>query len=66
MADDRPFADPAHPGNAIRPKVRCVGCGSVGATTTAWGPWCLPCNVARIDKISETLRKLVNVTYDGG
>lgn len=51
---DRPYADPAHPGNAFRPKVRCLGCRKMGCTT-AWGPWCLDCNVERIDRISAAM-----------
>jgi hypothetical protein len=47
---DRPFADPNHPGNKIRPRVRCVGCGKLGCITY-WGPWCFECNVKRIDRI---------------
>lgn len=52
--DERPYADPNHPGNRIRPRVRCAGCGTMGCTT-AWGPWCIACNVTRIDRISGFL-----------
>lgn len=48
---DRPYADPDHPGNRLRSKVRCVECRQLGCTT-AWGPWCFKCNVERIDRIS--------------
>jgi hypothetical protein len=51
---ERPYADPQHPGNRVRPRVRCIGCGTLGCIT-AWGPWCLPCNVARMDRISGFL-----------
>lgn len=51
---ERPYADPSHPGNALRPRVRCIGCGTLGCTT-AWGPWCFACNVRRIDRISGFL-----------
>ncbi len=54
MSDDRPYADPQHPGNKLRPRVRCYGCGKLGCGT-AWGNWCLPCNVDRIDRISGFL-----------
>jgi hypothetical protein len=47
----RAYADPDHPGNRIRPRVRCRGCGAMGATTR-WGPWCLRCNVERIERIN--------------
>ena len=57
MADytDRPYADPNHRGNTIRPRLRCIGCGTKGVTT-AWGPWCFKCNVARMDRIGGALR----------
>lgn len=51
---DRPYADPSHSGNKLRPRVRCVGCFDYGCTT-AWGPWCFKCNVERIDRISRNL-----------
>ena len=51
MSDDRPYADPKHPGNRLRPRVRCIGCGKRGCITY-WGPWCFDCNVERIDRIS--------------
>lgn len=54
---DRPYADPTHPGNKIRPRVRCIGCGAKGCTT-AWGPWCFGCNVKRIDRISGNLERM--------
>ncbi len=47
---DHPYRDPAHPGNELRPKVKCVGCGKLGCVT-AWGPWCFDCNVERMDRI---------------
>lgn len=49
--NDRPYADPNHPGNKIRPNVKCIGCGTKGCIT-AWGPWCFTCNVERMDRIS--------------
>lgn len=52
--DERPYADPDHPGNTIRP-LRCIGCGKMGCTT-AWGPWCFDCNVERLDRISGFLK----------
>lgn len=51
---DRPYADRNHPGNRIRPRIRCVGCGRQGCTT-AWGPWCFECNVERLDRITGAL-----------
>lgn len=45
------WEDPAHPGNQIRPNVKCIGCGSRGCIT-AWGPWCFECNKARMYRIN--------------
>lgn len=61
----RPWADPQHPGNKLRPRVRCIGCGKRGCVTQ-WGPWCMACNVPRLDRISVTLarlRMLLDCTY---
>ena len=57
---DRPYADPTHPGNALRPGVRCHGCGAL-ICTTAWGDWCFSCNVARLDRITAGLEQLCGV-----
>ncbi len=46
------FQDPSHPGNKIRPRVRCAGCGRLGCVTY-WGPWCFGCNVERIGRIDK-------------
>ena len=46
-----------HPGNKIRPRVVCLGCGVRGCIT-AWGPWCFKCNVARMDRINASMMKL--------
>jgi hypothetical protein len=53
MSDQRPYADPTHPGNRLRLRIVCVGCGNRGCIT-AWGPWCLDCNIERMDRISGT------------
>jgi hypothetical protein len=53
----KPWADPEHPGNRIRPNVRCAGCGTKGCVTY-WGPWCLACNVARMTRLSATFDRL--------
>lgn len=50
MATLKPYQDSAHPGNALRPRVRCIGCGVLGCVTY-WGPWCFKCNVERMDRI---------------
>lgn len=52
---DCPYRDPDHPGNKLRPKIRCVGCGKMGCVT-AWGPWCFDCNVQRMDRIDGFLK----------
>lgn len=51
MDNERPWADPDHNGNKIRPRVCCVGCGQSGCITY-WGPWCFKCNVKRMDHLS--------------
>lgn len=55
-----PWRDPAHPGNAIRPDVRCIGCGAMGCIT-AWGPWCFTCNVARMERIRAGFAALLRL-----
>ena len=54
LITDRFYADPAHPGNTLRSNIKCIGCGKLGCGT-AWGPWCISCNVERIDRISGFL-----------
>lgn len=56
----RPYADADHPGNKIRPRLRCVGCGVKGCVT-AWGPWCFSCNVERMDRISGRLEPVAAI-----
>jgi hypothetical protein len=51
------YQDPAHPGNKIRPRVQCLGCGKSGCIT-AWGNWCFDCNVKRMDRISASFEKI--------
>lgn len=62
---DRPYADPNHPGNKIRPHLRCLGCGCQGVTT-AWGQWCLPCNVERIDRIDASFKREIEQYHTKG
>ena len=51
------YQDVNDPGNKIRPRVRCLGCGKMGCTT-AWGDWCFDCNVRRMDRINVSMDKL--------
>lgn len=58
------YADPAHPTNKIRPRLRCWGCGTKGVVGKHWGQWCFECNVrrirhldARFDEIRAALAK---------
>lgn len=53
----RPFEDPDHPGNKIRPEVKCRGCGKLGCVT-AWGPWCFECNVPRMRRLDVAFEAL--------
>lgn len=58
MSDDiRPWADPHHPGNKLRPKVKCMGCGRKGCVT-AWGPWCFECNCKRMARLTTSFDEL--------
>ena len=55
-----PYQDPEHESYSVsrrRGKHRCLGCGTP-CTYSAWGPWCHPCNVARMDKIGATLHDM--------
>lgn len=54
MSELPPYKDPLHPGNAIRPRIKCVNCRQFGVIT-AWGDWCFDCNVERMDRISANL-----------
>lgn len=55
----KPYQDPNHPGNAIRPEVECIGCRKHGCVT-AWGPWCFDCNVKRMDRIDASLASVAS------
>ncbi len=57
MADTPAYENRDHPGNAIRPDVRCTGCGVMGCTT-AWGPWCFDCNVKRLRHLDQRFAEL--------
>lgn len=53
----KPWADPDHPGNTLRPNVKCVGCGVMGCVTH-WGPWCFECNVKRMTRLNKSFNEL--------
>lgn len=57
------YQNPNHPGNKLRPKVRCLGCGKLGCIT-AWGRWCFECNVTRIDRIRAQMEALLAETQE--
>ena len=57
------YKDPLHPGNAMRPKVRCLGCGKLGCIT-AWGKWCFKCNVERMERINAQFDKVRKIFHD--
>lgn len=48
------YQDPQHPSYHGRKTVKCYGCGEKCAKS-AWGNWCHPCNVKRLDQISAAL-----------
>lgn len=61
MADpERPYADPDYSGNGSEYHTGelCIeGCGRPAGT--AWSPhWCQPCNTARMDRISASLKEI--------
>jgi hypothetical protein len=51
------WQNPDHPGNKIRPKVKCIGCGKFGCVT-AWGRWCFECNVERMTRLDKRFEKI--------
>lgn len=53
------YQDKSHKGNKIRPKVKCLGCGTLGCVTY-WGNWCFECNVERMDNIGGNLRNEIS------
>jgi len=57
------YQNPNHPGNKLRPSVRCLGCKKTGCITY-WGNWCFECNVKRLDSIDskfEPVRKALGI-----
>ena len=48
------YQNPEHPSYHGRKVVKCYGCG-VKCAKSAWGNWCHPCNVKRLDQISAAL-----------
>lgn len=48
------YQDAQHPSYRGPKVVKCYGCGRTCAQS-AWGNWCHPCNVRRLDQISSTL-----------
>jgi hypothetical protein len=63
----RPWADPAHAGNKLRPRVRCVDCRNFGCVTY-WGSWCFDCNVPRMDRLAGRFAEIAEsvAAYEGG
>ena len=57
MSDLPAWRDPNHAGNKLRPRVRCVGCKTLGCVTH-WGPWCFKCNVERMDHLDRQFTAL--------
>ena len=48
------YQDPEQPSYHGKKAVTCYGCGCKCAKS-AWGNWCHPCNVKRIDRISANM-----------
>lgn len=51
------YQDPAHASYNGRKTVTCYGCGCK-CSKSAWGNWCHPCNVKRLDQIGATLESM--------
>ena len=58
---ERLYADPAQYNGKV---VRCIGCG-VETKKSFWGPWCCPCNTARIDRINARLEPIARALGKG-
>lgn len=52
------YQNPEHPSYHGRKTVKCYGCGKACAKS-AWGNWCHPCNVKRLDQISSALDDMI-------
>lgn len=52
------YQNPAHPSYHGRKTAKCYGCGQL-CSRSAWGQWCHPCNVKRLDRISASLESMV-------
>lgn len=48
------YQNPEHPSYHGAKSVKCYGCGAK-CSKSAWGNWCHPCNVKRLDGISASL-----------
>lgn len=48
------YQNPEHPSYLGRKVAKCYGCGEKCAKS-AWGLWCHPCNVKRLDQIGSFL-----------
>jgi len=51
------YQDPDDPSYHGKKTSTCLGCGGKCAKS-AWGPWCHPCNVERMDRISASMGAL--------
>lgn len=52
------YQNPDHPSYRGLKTVTCYGCGEK-CSKSAWGNWCHPCNVERMDRITATLETMV-------
>lgn len=53
------YQDAAHPSYHGEKTEKCYGCKNP-CTKSAWGPWCHPCNVTRLDRISASLDSIID------
>lgn len=52
------YQNPEHPSYLGKPTAKCHGCKKA-VPKSAWGEWCHPCNVARLDRISASLDNII-------
>lgn len=62
----KPWKDSGHESyhhSRKRGKHHCLGCGA-SCTYTAWGPWCYPCNVQRMEGLNKSMAELARSIGD--
>lgn len=63
MSDDAAYRDLNHFGNSekYRSGRVCIESGCKNPAGTYWSPyWCVPCNIKRMDRVTQSLNELVS------